>query len=38
MLMGDGSVHFVQETVDWYVWNGLGSAFMGDGSMGNLSQ
>jgi prepilin-type processing-associated H-X9-DG protein len=38
MLMGDGSVHFVQETIDWYAWNALGSAFYGDGSKGALSQ
>jgi prepilin-type N-terminal cleavage/methylation domain-containing protein/prepilin-type processing-associated H-X9-DG protein len=38
MLMGDGSVQFVQETIDWYAWNALGSAFNGDGSKGDLSQ
>lgn len=38
MLMGDGSVHFVNETIDWYAWNMLGSAFNGDGSKGSMSQ
>jgi prepilin-type N-terminal cleavage/methylation domain-containing protein/prepilin-type processing-associated H-X9-DG protein len=32
MLMGDGSVHFINETIDWYAWGALGSAFHGDGS------
>jgi prepilin-type processing-associated H-X9-DG protein len=38
MLMGDGSVHFVNETIDWYAWNALGSPFYGDGSKSDLSQ
>jgi prepilin-type processing-associated H-X9-DG protein len=37
MLMGDGGVHFVNETIDWYAWNMLGSAFNGDGSTSALS-
>ncbi len=36
MLMGDGGVHFVPETIDWYAWNMLGSAFSGDGSAGDI--
>jgi prepilin-type processing-associated H-X9-DG protein len=38
MLMGDGSVHFVSETIDWYAWNMLGSAFGGDGSTSSLDE
>jgi prepilin-type N-terminal cleavage/methylation domain-containing protein/prepilin-type processing-associated H-X9-DG protein len=32
MAMGDASVHFVNETIDWYAWNMLGSAFNDDGA------
>jgi prepilin-type N-terminal cleavage/methylation domain-containing protein/prepilin-type processing-associated H-X9-DG protein len=32
MVMGDGSVHFVPETIDWFAWNALGSTFNGDGT------
>jgi prepilin-type N-terminal cleavage/methylation domain-containing protein/prepilin-type processing-associated H-X9-DG protein len=36
MLMGDGSVHFVSETIDWYAWNALGSAFNEDGATSSM--
>jgi prepilin-type processing-associated H-X9-DG protein len=32
MLMGDGSCYFVPETIDYYAWNMLGSAFNDDGA------
>ena len=38
MAMGDASVHFVNETIDWYAWNMLGSAFNGDGAKSDLNQ
>jgi prepilin-type processing-associated H-X9-DG protein len=37
MVMGDASVHFVNETIDWYAWNMLGSAFNGDGAKSDLN-
>jgi prepilin-type processing-associated H-X9-DG protein len=30
MLMADGSVHFVNQTIDYYSWNMLGSLNLGD--------
>jgi prepilin-type processing-associated H-X9-DG protein len=38
MLMGDGSAHFVQDSIDWYAWNALGSAFNLDGEKSALNQ
>ncbi len=38
MLMGDGAVHFVNETIDWFAWNMLGSTFNGDGSKSALTE
>jgi prepilin-type processing-associated H-X9-DG protein len=38
MLMCDGSVHFVNETIDYYAWNMLGSAFNGDGAKSSLTE
>ena len=35
-VMADGSVHFVQETMDYLVFNMLGSRKNGDGSSGEL--
>jgi prepilin-type processing-associated H-X9-DG protein len=36
MAMCDGSVHFVQEAIDYYVWNALGSREFGDGDKSAL--
>jgi prepilin-type processing-associated H-X9-DG protein len=36
MMMGDGSVHFVPETIDYYAWNMLGSAFNDDGATSSI--
>jgi prepilin-type N-terminal cleavage/methylation domain-containing protein/prepilin-type processing-associated H-X9-DG protein len=36
MAMCDGSVHFVQETVDYYAWNALGSREFSDGDKSAL--
>jgi prepilin-type N-terminal cleavage/methylation domain-containing protein/prepilin-type processing-associated H-X9-DG protein len=30
MLMGDGSVHFIAETIDYYVWNEFGTTSGGE--------
>ena len=35
-VMCDGSVHFVQETIDYFVYNGLGSRALGDGDKSAL--
>jgi prepilin-type N-terminal cleavage/methylation domain-containing protein/prepilin-type processing-associated H-X9-DG protein len=36
MGMCDGSVHFVQETIDYYLWNALGSREFNDGDKSAL--
>jgi prepilin-type processing-associated H-X9-DG protein len=36
MAMCDGSVHFVQETIDYYLWNALGSREHDDGDKSAL--
>jgi prepilin-type processing-associated H-X9-DG protein len=35
-VMCDGSVHFVNETIDYYTYNMLGSRAGGNGSSGDL--
>jgi prepilin-type processing-associated H-X9-DG protein len=36
MLLCDGSVHYIQESIDYFAWNALGSRDSGDGDKSAL--